>query len=134
MHQALDSLKAAANGYHGQLRVALSDGITPSRLPALLAMCRQKEPEVNIRLFQVPLARQIKGLHDDLCDLGFAQSNEVCEDIVAEAVRTDPLMVAVRARHHLLKHKRIPSNKVLQFSLVLGDPQAGEGHASRPPL
>ena len=43
LQQARDSVKAAANGFHGQLRVALSDGITPSRLPALLALCRQAD-------------------------------------------------------------------------------------------
>src|SRR3546814_10178593 len=64
LEQARDSVKAAANGFHGQLRVALSDGITPSRLPALLALCRQEEPEVEIRFFEVPLSQQIKGLHD----------------------------------------------------------------------
>jgi DNA-binding transcriptional LysR family regulator len=30
LQQARDSVKAAANGFHGQLRIALSDGITPS--------------------------------------------------------------------------------------------------------
>ena len=48
LKQARDSVKVAANGFHGQLRIALSDGITPSRLPALLALCRQEEPEVDI--------------------------------------------------------------------------------------
>ena len=42
LEQARDSVKAAAHGFHGQLRVALSDGITPSRLPALLALCRRR--------------------------------------------------------------------------------------------
>ncbi len=79
LQRARDSVKAAANGFHGQLRVALSDGITPSRRPALLAMCRQEEPEVDIRLFQMPLSQQIKGLQDDLYDVGFAQSDEVGE-------------------------------------------------------
>ncbi len=60
LQQARDSVKAAANGFHGQLRVALSDGITPSRLPALLALCRQEEPEVELRFFEVPLSQQIK--------------------------------------------------------------------------
>ncbi len=60
LQQARDSGKAAANGFRDQLRIALSDGITPSRLPALLAMCRQEEPEVDIRVFQVPLSQQIK--------------------------------------------------------------------------
>ncbi|KFB16523.1 D-alanyl-D-alanine endopeptidase, partial [Pseudomonas aeruginosa PGPR2] len=129
LQQARDSVQAAANGFHGQLRIALSDGITPSRLPGLLAMCRQEEPEVDIRLFQVPLAQQIKGLQDDLYDVGFAQSDEVGEGITAGAVWNDPLMVAVPARHHLLKHKRIPLDEVLQFPLVLCDPLACEGHA-----
>lgn len=129
LQQARDSVKAAANGFHGQLRIALSDGITPLRLPALLALCRQEEPEVEIRLFEVPLAQQIKGLHDDLYDVGFAQSDEVGDGIAAEAVWSDVLMVAVPARHPLLKHKRIPLEEVLRYPLVLCDLEVCEGHA-----
>ncbi len=129
LQQARDSVQAAANGFHSQLRIALSDGITPSRLPALLALCRQEEPEVEIRLSEVPLSQQIKGLHDDLYDVGFAQSDEVGDGIVAEAVWSDALVVAVPARHDLLKYKRIPLEEVLRFPLVLCDPQVCEGHA-----
>ncbi len=129
LQQARDSVNAAANGFHGQLRIALSDGITPSRLPSLLALCRQEEPEVEIRLFEVPLSQQIKGLHDDLYDVGFAQSDEVGEGITAETVWSDALMVAVPARHPLLKHKRIPLEEMLRYPLVLCDPQVCEGHA-----
>lgn len=129
LQQARDSVKAAANGFHGQLRVALSDGITPSRLPAVLALCRQEEPEVEIRFSEVPLSQQIKGLHDDLYDVGFAQSDEVGEGIVAIPVWSDALMVAVPARHPLLAHKRIPLEELLRYSLVLCDPQVCESHA-----
>ncbi len=129
LQQARDSVKAAANGFHGQLRIALSDGITPSRLPALLALCRQEEPEVEIRLFEMPLSRQIKGLHDDLYDVGLAQSDEVGDGIVALPVWSDPLMVAVPARHPLLAHKRIPLEELLRYPLVLCDPHVCEGHA-----
>ncbi|HCT6679145.1 TPA: LysR family transcriptional regulator [Raoultella ornithinolytica] len=129
IQQARDSVKAAANGFHSQLRIALSDGITPSRLPALLALCRQEEPEVDLRFFEVPLSQQIKGLHDDLYDVGFARSDEVGEGIAALAVWNDPMMVAVPARHTLLAHKRIPLEELLRYPLVLCDPQACEGHA-----
>ncbi|MDN7597975.1 LysR substrate-binding domain-containing protein, partial [Burkholderia multivorans] len=129
LQQARDSVKAAANGFHGQLRIALSDGITPSRLPALLALCRQEEPEVEIRLTEVPLAQQIKGLHDDLYDVGFARADEAGDGIVAMPVWNDPLMVAVPARHPLLAHKRIPLEELLRYPLVLCDPQVCEGHA-----
>ena len=129
LEQARDSVKAAANGFHGQLRVALSDGITPSRLSALLALCRQEEHEVEFRFFEVPLSQQIKGLHNDLYDVGFAQSNEVGDGIVAMPAWSDALMVAVPARHPLLAHKRIPLDELLRYPLVLCDPQVCEGHA-----
>lgn len=129
LQQARDSVKAAANGFHSQLRIALSDGMMPSRLPALLALCRQEEPEVEIRFFEVPLSQQIKGLHGDLYDVGFARADEVGDGLVAEPVWSDPLMVAVPARHPLLAHKRIPLEELLRYPLVLCDPQACEGHA-----
>lgn len=129
LQQARDSVKAAANGFHSQLRVALSDGISPSRFSTFLALCREEEPEIEIRLFEVPLAQQIKGLHDDLYDVGFARSDEVVDGIIAEAVWDDPLMVALPARHPLLKYKRIPLEEVLHHPLVLADPLACEGYA-----
>jgi DNA-binding transcriptional LysR family regulator len=129
LEQARDSVRAAASGFHGQLRIALSDGITPSRLSALLAQCRLDEPEVDIRLFEVPLAQQIKGLIDDLYDVGFAQSDEVGDGILAEPVWHDPMMVVVPARHSMLSHKRIPLDEVLRYPLVMCDPMACEGHA-----
>lgn len=129
LQQARDSVKAAANGFNRQLRIALSDSITPSRLPTLLALCREEQPDVELRFFEVPLAQQIKGLHDDLYDVGFARSNAVAEGVVALPVWNDPMMVAVPARHTLLAYKCIPLEELLRYPLVLADPQVCEGHA-----
>jgi DNA-binding transcriptional LysR family regulator len=129
LEQARESVKSAANGFHGQLRIALSDGITPSRLPALLTHCREEDPEIEIRLFEVPLAQQLKGLHDDLYDAGFSMADEVGDGIIVESAWEDELMVAVPARHPALAYKRIPLEEVLRYPLVLGDPAVCEGHA-----
>lgn len=129
LQQARDSVKAASNGFHGQLRIALSDGITPSCFSTLLALCRQDEPEIEIRLSEVTLSQQIKGLHADMYDIGFAQSDEVGDRLIAEPVWHDPLMVAVPARHPLLAYKRVPLDEVLRYPLALGDAHVCEGHA-----
>ncbi|MDO3526386.1 LysR family transcriptional regulator [Ralstonia pseudosolanacearum] len=129
LQQARDSARAAVNGFHGQLRIALSDGITPSCFSALLALCRQEEPEIETRLSEVPLSQQIKGLHDDLYDVGFAQSDEVGDELIAEPVWHDPLMVAVPARHPLLAYKHVPLEELLRYPLALGDTNTCEGHA-----
>ena len=131
LDQARESVKAAANGFHGRLRVALSDGITPSRLPALLARCREEDPEIEIRLFDVPLAQQLSGLRDDLYDAGFSMADEAGDGIIIEPAWEDELMVAMPARHELLAHRRVPLDEVLQHPLVLGDPAVCEGHAKQ---
>ncbi|MGB6102306.1 MAG: LysR substrate-binding domain-containing protein [Pusillimonas sp.] len=129
LEQARDSVKAAANGFEGQLRIALSDGVTPSRLPLLLARSREEDPEVDIKLFEVPLAQQINGLHGDLYDAGFSMAEEAGDGILVEPAWSDELMVAVPARHPLLSRKNIPLEEVLRYPLVLGDPAICEGHA-----
>lgn len=129
LEQARDSVKSAANGFDGQLRIALSDGVTPSRLPALLARCREEDPEVEVRLFEVPLSQQIKGLHDDLYDAGFSMADDVGDGILVTPAWEDELMVAVPARHPLLAYKRVPLEEVLRYPLVLGDPAVCAGHA-----
>lgn len=128
LDQARGSVQAAAAGFHDQLRLALSDGITRPRLTALLAQCREEEPEVDIRLFEVPLVQQLRGLHDDVYDLGFAQSGEVDDGILAHPVWKDPIVVAMPSRHPLLAYRRIPLDEVLRYPLVACDPQWCEGN------
>lgn len=131
LEQASNSIRVVAAGYQDQLRVALSDGITPPRLSALLAQCRQDDPDIEIRLFEIPLSQQIRGLNDELYDVGFAQSADVGDGIVAEAAWSDPLVVVMPARHPLLVHKRIPLDEVLRYPLVMCDPQSCEGYGQQ---
>ena len=125
--QAKASVKSAAAGYRGRIRVALSDGIPQARLAALLAQCREEEPEIEICLSEVTFSEQIRGLNDDLFDIGLAKSDEVGEGLVAEPVWFDPLVVAVPARHPLLTYRRVPLDEVVSYPLVLCDPQVCEG-------
>jgi len=93
----------------------------------LLAQCREDEPEVEIRLSETPLSQQIKGLNSDLYDAGFALSDEVGEGLIAEAIWSESLVVAVPARHPILVHRRIPLDEVLRYPLVLCHPEICEG-------
>lgn len=128
LEQARASVHAAAAGYHGQLRIALSDGITPAHFSTLLALCRQEDPEIAIRFDEVPLAQQVKGLHEDLYDVGFAQSPEAGDGILAEPAWSDPLRVAIPARHPVLSYARIPPEELRRYPLVMGDAVACEGY------
>ena len=101
LEQACESVKAAANGFQGQLRIALSDRVMPLRLSALLARCREEDPEIEVRLFEVPLPQQLQGLRDGLYDAGFSMADEVGEGLIVEPAWEDELMVPCqRATRH----------------------------------
>jgi DNA-binding transcriptional LysR family regulator len=125
--QAKASVKSAAAGYRGRIRVGLSDGIPQARLATLLAQCREEEPEVEICLAEVSFSELVRGLNDDLFDIGLAQSAEVGDGLMAEPVWFDPLVVAVPTRHPLLSYRRVPLDEVVRYPLVLCDPQVCEG-------
>ena len=127
VEQAVASTKAAATGYRGTLRIALSDGVAQPWLSALLAQCREEEPDVEIRLFEIPLAGQVKGLRGGLYDAGFAHAAVAGENIVVQSAWNDPLVIAVPARHPLLAHKRIPLAELIRYPLVLCHPEICEG-------
>ena len=97
--------------------------------PPSWLFCRQEEAETKARLFEVPLSKQIKDLHDDLHDIGFAQSDAVDDELIAEPVWDDPLIAAVPARLPLLAYRQVPLNEVLRHPLALGDTNPCEDHA-----
>lgn len=125
--QARDSVKAVAAGFHSQLRIALSDGVTPSKLAELLAKCREDEPETDIRLHEVPLAQHMNGLRDNLFDVGFAQSTIVRDGIIAIPAWYDSLVAVIPARHPLLAYKELPLNEFLRYSLIVCGQETHEG-------
>lgn len=129
LEQARDVVRSADAGFNGFLRIALSDGVTPSRLSALLARCREEDPDVGVKLYEIPLSQQIKGLRDDLYDAGFTMADDVGEGIVATPVWEDELTVALPARHPLLTYKHVPLDEVLRYPQVQADPAVCTGHA-----
>lgn len=63
----------------------MSDSISQARVTCLLALCREEEPAVHVRLSEVPFAQHVRGLSGDLYDAGFAQSVEVDDGLIAAA-------------------------------------------------
>lgn len=128
LEQARENAKAVAAGLQGSLRIAISDGAFDQRLSAFLAHCREKEPEIEIRLAEVPLAEQLRGLRSGVFTAGFAYTAEIDADIVAEPLWHDSLVIAVPARHELLVHREVPLHELGNHPLVLCDPQVCEGY------
>lgn len=127
LDQAIQATKGAAQGYQNYLRIAICDSLAQPRIATLLARSREEEPELEIRVFELPFSQQLKGLHTDLLDVGFALSGAVNDGLVAEPVWTDPLAVIVPARHPLLAHSQVKLADAVKFPLVLCHPDAASG-------
>lgn len=128
LQRAIENTKAVAAGSRGSLRIAISDGAVDRRLSALLAHCREKEPDIAIRLSEVSLAEQLRGLRSGDFKAGLAYTAEIDEDIVAEPLWRDPLVIALPARHELLVHKEVPLHELGSHPLILCDAQVCEGY------
>jgi DNA-binding transcriptional LysR family regulator len=127
LDQAIQATKGAAQGYQSYLRIAICDSLAQPRIATLLARSREEEPELEIRVFELPFSQQLNGLHTDLLDIGFALSVAVNDGLVAEPMWTDPLSVIVPARHPLLAHKEVKLADALKFPLVLCHPNSPSG-------
>lgn len=127
LDQARENVRAIAAGQKGSLRIAISDGAADQRLSAFLAHCREDEPEIEVRLSEVPLAEQLRGLRSGDFTIGFAHTAEVGDGICAEPIWQDRLVIAMPIRHELLAHKEIPLHKLGEHPLILCDPQVCEG-------
>ncbi|MCC4113964.1 LysR family transcriptional regulator [Aromatoleum toluclasticum] len=120
---ARENVKAVSSGTLGILRIAVPRGCIDPRLSAFLARCREEVPEVEIRLIEVPLAEQLRGLRSGSFNMGFANTADVGDGIVAEPIWIDPLVVAVSTRHPLLVHKQVPLEDLIRYPLVMVDPR-----------
>lgn len=125
--QAKKNVRAVASGYRGILRIAISDGAVEPRLSALLARCRAEEPELEVRMSEMPLSAQLRGLRNGHFDVGFALSRHVGGDIVAEPVWIDPLLTAIPLGHPLAACPRVPLAELIRYPLIVCDPHLREG-------
>ncbi|WP_033465082.1 LysR family transcriptional regulator [Bordetella bronchiseptica] len=128
LEQARENAKAVEAGLRGSIRIAVSDGAIDPRISTFLARCRAEEPEIEIRLCELPLAEQLRGLRSGDFTIGFAHTGDVGEGIVAEPIWQDPLVIAVPARHELLAHTEVPLHELGSHPLVLCDPHVCEGY------
>jgi DNA-binding transcriptional LysR family regulator len=78
-------------------------------------------------LFEIPFSTQLNGLRHDLYDAGFALAGDAEDGIITEPVWRDLLVAAVPSRHPLLVHKHVPLSEVVNYPLVLCQPEACVG-------
>lgn len=115
----------------GTLHIALSDSLVYPRLTALLALHRQHEPGVRVRLREASSAELSQGLEDGTFDVGLSQSALDSRGLTATPIWRDALMMGVARRHPLLAYKSIPLELIASCAWITLDAHAGAGYRAQ---
>jgi DNA-binding transcriptional LysR family regulator len=127
MEGARAKARSAEQGYRGQLRIALADGLALPQLVRLLARCREEEPHTEIRIQEMTVGEMIEALNDDRIDAGFTLHPEPIKALRKEAVWRDRFAIALPRNHPLLSFPKIPQDEVTHFPLLLFHPESCPG-------
>lgn len=102
------------------LQIAVSTGILPPALAALLARQRAEEPETPIHLVETTEKDQQQGLKDGRYCLGlFLSMNEQSLSRNTLALWPDELAVALPLRSPLLAFAEVPFEELAQYPLIM---------------
>ena len=112
--QALNAINSATTAIselegltHGTLTLGVFESFSGSLLPPLLAEFSKLHPGVHITVHQLPTGQLEEQLDKGNLDLGIAYSPPATDNVVAENLFEEPLVLVVGAGHPLAHKKRI---------------------------
>jgi len=106
--RAVGSAKRAAVGETGRLRVAFSWSARYETLPALGRALRAQHPDVEMLAQEMWNAQMPAALRSGAVDIAVALCPERAPDLVAEVIRSEPVVAVVGADHMLASEDAIP--------------------------
>lgn len=122
-------VRSAAQGYRGQLRIGLSDGLAQPNLTRLLARSREEEPRTEIRIVEMSFNEMLKAIKLDQLDAGFTIDNDVGDGCFTTPVWVEQPAFAIPARHPILAFDRIPLSEAIRYPLIMCHPErCASGH------
>lgn len=129
VESAQTRVRSAAQGYRGQLRIGLSDGLAQPKLTQLLARSREEEPRTEIRIVEMPVIEMLKAIKLDQLDAGFTIDSEVIDGCATTPVWLDQPAFAIPARHPILAFDRVPLSEATRYPFIMCHPErCASGH------
>lgn len=128
--QAGETARRASRGEVGQLRVGFTSSMPFSEiLPRVVNRYRQRYPNVNLSLQELPSMRQFEAIANRSLDLGFVRPPEVAidRDLSVITLRHDPLVLVMPTSHRLARRKAVSFKDLSQEGFVMYSRDVGTG-------
>lgn len=126
LEQARTQVRAVAMGL-STLRIGFSAGLAQPRLAEILTRFRSDEPDIDIRIVEMPLAEQLKNLRSGWLDVGLVLAAVVENDLVTESLWRDPVVAVLPAQHPMARRRSITLADLADQPLVLCHPDSEAG-------
>jgi len=117
--------RAQEGGEPGVVNLASSCALTASVLPAMLASCRERLPEVTIIVMDRPQNAVLQLVRSGEAELGVAIAPDNLDELAAEPLFADGLAAVVSASHRLSAAAGIDWQQLRGTPLLLLDDDTG---------
>jgi LysR family carnitine catabolism transcriptional activator len=107
LDSVMTDIRAHAEGRKGKVSIAALPSLTSDWIPKVLSRFRTECPEVQIRLFDVPLERIQSMVREGLVDLGVNAEASTDDEFESEMIFEDGFFLVCRADHPLAHRESI---------------------------
>ena len=116
--------KDLRDGKLGSVRVAATHLLSSMKLPAQIAAYRTIQPDTRLILVDASADTLISQIAHGDVDLALGPERPLTEDVVAEHVFSDDLMLVCAAQHRLAALTSVPWQSLAQESFIVAGPGA----------
>lgn len=116
---AVHVVQRAARGESGTLNVGFAASVMFMELPAIIRRFRERFPDVELKLRELPTVPQLARLRSGELDIGFVRQPDPDPLLHMETVMREPLLIAVSKSHPLASRAKVPLEDLKHEEFVM---------------
>lgn len=122
LDRATNSAREIATGKEGTLRLGICEDAATERLSRILAAFRERLPNLNLELFDLPSPSLVRALGKGDIDLALLVPPVHDHTIVVDPLWRDDWLLALPEGHKLAERNRIEPEDLADIPLILANP------------
>ncbi|MBX9297431.1 LysR family transcriptional regulator [Chromobacterium vaccinii] len=125
LDEVLDAARKESEQALGSVHVASSPTLSASLMPAIVSACRERYPQLGLRLHDQVQRLNVAAVRGGEGDFGLVVEPEPCDDLEQETVLVDDFWLVCRADHRLAASESVEWRQLDGEALVLLDGSSG---------
>ena len=125
LDQTLVDVQGLASARRGKVRVASSPTLSANLMPACIADCAVREPEIELVLLDRVQQDALDSVRGGEVDFGVVIEPSSCDDLTVETILSEPFVLVVPQEHSLARSDRVSWAELQGLPLVLLDHSSG---------